>query len=54
MNGLYSTFGYNDECFGFNVSAHYSPDGDTDLSSGKFAAFVTFTFKNLGDIGASF
>jgi LPS-assembly protein len=54
VNGLYGGFGYNDECFGFNVRAQYSPDGDTDLSSGKFAAFVTFTFKNLGDIGTSF
>jgi LPS-assembly protein len=54
VNGLYGGFGYNDECFGFNLNAQYSPDGDTDLSSGKFAAFVTFTFKNLGDIGASF
>lgn len=54
VNGLSGSFGYNDECFGFNVSAFYSPDGDTDLSSGKFAAFVTFTFKNLGDIGTSF
>ena len=54
VNGLYGGFGYNDECFGMNLSAHYSPDGDTDLSSGKFAAFITFTFKNLGDIGTSF
>ena len=54
VNGFYAGFGYNDECFGFNVNGSYSPDGDTDLSSGKFAAFVTFTFKNIGDIGASF
>jgi LPS-assembly protein len=54
VNSLAGGFGYNDECFGFNVSAQYSPDSDTDLSSGKFAAFVTFTFKNLGDIGTSF
>jgi LPS-assembly protein len=54
VNSLHGGIGYNDECFGFNVSAQYSPDADTDLSSGKFAAFVTFTFKNLGDIGASF
>ena len=54
VNGLYGGFGYNDECFGFNVNVQYSPDSDTDLSSGKFAAFVTFTFKNLGDIGTSF
>jgi LPS-assembly protein len=54
VNALYAGFGYNDECFGFNVNAQYSPDGDTDLSSGKFAAFVTFTFKNLGDIGTAF
>jgi hypothetical protein len=54
VNGLYGGFGYMDECFGFSVSAQYSPDGDTDVSAGKFAAFVTFTFKNLGDIGTSF
>jgi LPS-assembly protein len=54
VNGLYGGFGYNDECFGFNVNAQYSPDADTDTSAGKFAAFVTFTFKNLGDIGTSF
>jgi LPS-assembly protein len=54
VNSLSGSFGYNDECFGLNVSAYYSPDGDTDISSGKFAAFVTFTFKNLGDIGTSF
>lgn len=54
VNSLYASFGYNDECFGFNVHTQYSPDGNTDLSSGKFAAFVTFTFKNLGDIGTSF
>jgi LPS-assembly protein len=54
VSSLYAGFGYNDECFGFNVNAQWSPDGDTDLSSGKFAAFVTFTFKNLGDIGTSF
>jgi LPS-assembly protein len=54
VTGVYAGFGYNDECFGFNVSGQYSPDADTDTSSGKFAAFITFTFKNLGDIGASF
>jgi LPS-assembly protein len=54
VNGLSAGFGYNDECFGMNLSAQYSPDGDTELSSGKFTAFVTFTFKNLGDIGTSF
>jgi LPS-assembly protein len=54
VNSLSAGFGYNDECFGFNVHAQYSPDGNTDLSAGKFAAFVTFTFKNLGDIGTSF
>ena len=54
VNSLYGGVGYNDECFGFNVSAQYSPEADTDNSSGKFAAFVTFSFKNLGDIGASF
>jgi LPS-assembly protein len=54
VNSLYAGFGYNDECFGLNLNASYSPEGDTDLSSGKFAAFVTFTFKNIGDIGAGF
>jgi len=54
LNGLRAAFGYNDECFGMNLSASYSPGGDTDVSSGKFAAFVTFTFKNLGNIGSSF
>lgn len=54
VNRLYGGFGYNDECFGLNINAQYSPDGETDLSAGKFAAFVTFTFKNLGDIGTSF
>ena len=54
VNALSGSVGYNDECFGFNVSAYYSPDGDTDISAGRFAAFVTFTFKNLGDIGTSF
>jgi hypothetical protein len=37
-----------------NLNAYYNPDGDTDVSAGKFTAFVTFTFKNLGDIGTSF
>ena len=54
VNGIFGSFGYNDECFGLNLSAQYSADGDTDISSGKFAAFVTFTFKNLGDIGTQF
>ena len=54
VNSLSAGIGYNDECFGLNLSAYYNPDADTDLSSGKFAAFVTFTFKNLGDIGTSF
>jgi LPS-assembly protein len=54
VNGLFGAFGYNDECFGLNVSAQYSPDVDNDISSGKFSAFITFTFKNLGDIGTSF
>jgi LPS-assembly protein len=54
VNSLYGSIGYNDECFGLNINAQYSPEADTDTSSGKFAAFVTFTFKNLGDIGASF
>jgi len=54
VNSMYGGIGYNDECFGFNVSATYTPEADTDNSSGKFTAFVTFTFKNLGDIGASF
>jgi len=54
VNSLRAGFGYNDECFGMNLTAQYSPEGDTDISAGKFAAFVTFTFKNLGDIGTSF
>jgi lipopolysaccharide assembly outer membrane protein LptD (OstA) len=54
INSLYGGLGYNDECFGINLNASYSPEGDTDISAGKFAAFVTFTFKNLGDIGTSF
>jgi LPS-assembly protein len=54
VNSIRGGFGYNDECFGMNLSAQYSPDGDTDLSSGKFVAMITFTFKNLGDIGTSF
>jgi LPS-assembly protein len=54
INGLNAAFGYNDECFGMNLSAQYSPQGNTDISSGKFAAFITFSFKNLGDIGTSF
>jgi LPS-assembly protein len=51
--GVRAGFGYNDECFGMNLSAQYSPGGDTDLSDGKFAAFITFSFKNLGDFGGS-
>jgi LPS-assembly protein len=54
VNSLYGGIGYNDECFGLNISAQYTPEADSDTTSGKFAAFVTFTFKNLGDIGASF
>jgi len=54
LNSVTTGVGYNDECFGLNITAQYSPRGDTDLSAGKFAAFVTFTFKNLGDIGTSF
>jgi LPS-assembly protein len=54
VNSLYGGIGYNDECFGLNINAQYSPESDTDTSSGKFAAFVTFTFKNLGDFGTSF
>jgi len=54
VNSLRAGFGYNDECFGMNLTALYSPDGDTDLSSGKFVALITFSFKNLGDLGTSF
>ena len=54
INGVRASFGYNDECFGLNLSAQYTPEPDTEVSSGKFAAFVTFSFKNLGDIGTSF
>ena len=54
VNSLRAGFGYNDECFGMNLTGQYSPDGDTDLSSGKFVAMITFSFKNLGDIGTSF
>jgi LPS-assembly protein len=54
IDGVNATFGYNDECFGLNLSAQYNPDGQTELSSGKFTAFITFSFKNLGDIGTSF
>jgi LPS-assembly protein len=54
VDGVSATFGYNDECFGLNLSAQYNPEGETDISSGKFTAFLTFSFKNLGDIGTSF
>ena len=46
--------GYNDECFGMNLLASYAPRGGNEVSSGKFAAFVNFTFKNLGSLGSSF
>ena len=54
IDGVIGSFGYQDECFGVALSAQYNPDGETDISSGKFAAFITFSFKNLGDIGTSF
>ncbi|HVO01541.1 MAG TPA: LPS assembly protein LptD [Candidatus Cybelea sp.] len=54
FNRLHAGFGYNDDCFGVNLYAQYNAEGDTDISSGKFAAFVTFTFKNLGNFGGSF
>lgn len=54
VDGVLGAIGYQDECFGVDLSAQYNPDGDTDISSGKFAAFITFSFKNLGDIGTSF
>jgi LPS-assembly protein len=54
VDGVYGAFGYNDECFGMNLSAQYNPEGNTDISEGKFAAFVTFSFKNLGNFGTSF
>jgi LPS-assembly protein len=54
IDGVAATFGYNDECFGVNLSAQYNPQGETEISSGKFTAFLTFSFKNLGDIGTSF
>ncbi len=54
IDGVNASFGYNDECFGLNLSGQYNPEGETDISAGKFAAFVTFSFKNLGDIGTSF
>ncbi len=54
IDGVSGSFGYQDECFGVNLSAQYNPEGETDISSGKFAAFITFSFKNLGDIGTSF
>ena len=54
VDGITGSIGYQDECFGLSLSAQYNPDGETDISSGKFAAFVTFSFKNLGDIGTSF
>jgi LPS-assembly protein len=54
VDGVIGSIGYQDECFGVNLSAQYNPDGETDISSGKFAAFITFSFKNLGDIGTSF
>jgi LPS-assembly protein len=54
VNSISGGFGYNDECFGINLNAYYNPESDTDASAGKYAAFVTFTFKNLGNIGTSF
>jgi LPS-assembly protein len=54
VDGVNASIGYNDECFGMNLSASYNPEGETDISSGKFTAFLTFSFKNLGDIGTSF
>ena len=53
-DNLFAGLAYNDECFGMNIQASYAPDGNDDESSGKFAAFVNFTFKNLGSIGSSF
>jgi LPS-assembly protein len=54
VEGIFGSLGYNDECFGLNLTASYNPEADTELSSGKFTAFVTFSFKNLGDFGTSF
>jgi len=54
VNAVRGSIGYNDECFGMNLSAQYTPEADTDTSSGRFAAFITFSFKNLGNFGTSF
>jgi LPS-assembly protein len=54
INSVSAGLGYNDECFGMNLLASYAPDGDNLVTSGKYAAFVNFTFKNLGSIGSGF
>lgn len=54
LNSISAGLGYNDECFGMDLRAAYAPNGGNDNSQGKFAAFVNFTFKNLGTIGSSF
>ncbi|HEY4164734.1 MAG TPA: LPS assembly protein LptD, partial [Dongiaceae bacterium] len=54
VNSVRATFGYNDECFGVNFVGQYTPEGDTDESSGKLAGFLAISFKNLGDLRSSF
>ena len=54
VNIVRGSIGYNDDCFGMNLSAQYTPEADTDTSSGRFSAFITFSFKNLGNFGTSF
>jgi lipopolysaccharide assembly outer membrane protein LptD (OstA) len=49
-----SSLGYQDECFGMDLSAAYTPHYDDENSSGDFTAMVQFRFTNLGNIGSNF
>lgn len=49
-----SSLGYQDECFGMQLSASYSPHYDDENSSGDFTTMVQFRFTNLGNIGSNF
>ncbi len=45
---------YLDECFEIDLSATYTPAGDTEETEGDFAFFLSFNFKNLGGIDVPF
>lgn len=41
---------YLDECFEMDLSADYTPEGDTEETEGDFSVLLVVNFKNLGGI----